>query len=108
MLIGIDVSLTAESTTGLPSYARSLVEALARIDGTNRSLLYPFVWHSFPQHYERAVCPRRRNFKRSRRWWPKPLVERLWRDPRVSKNRLVGRAPGVKIRRMRFDETGGA
>ncbi len=90
MLIGIDMSLTAEAKTGLPSYARSLVAALARQDTKNDYLLYPFVWHSFPPHYERAFCPRQRNFRLARRHMPKWLVEYLWEKPNVSKDWLIG------------------
>ncbi|MHC4514237.1 MAG: glycosyltransferase family 4 protein [Planctomycetota bacterium] len=95
MLIGIDMSLTAEAKTGLPSYARSLVAALARQDTRNDYLLYPFVWHSFPPHYERAFCPQQHNFRLARRRMPRWLVKYLWEKPNVSKDWLIGGDPDV-------------
>jgi len=95
MLIGIDMSLTAEAKTGLPSYARSLVAALARQDTRNDYLLYRYVWHSFPPHYEQAYCPPQRNFRVARRWMPKWLVEYLWEKPNVSKDWLIGAGAGA-------------
>ena len=95
MLIGIDMSLTAEAKTGLPSYARSLVAAMARVDKENQYLLYPFVWHSFPPHYQRAFCPRQSNFRLARRWVPKLVIEKLWKQPGMSKDWLIGGDPDV-------------
>jgi len=96
MLIGIDMSLTAEAKTGLQSYARSLVAALADVDKVNDYLIYRYVWHSFPPHYERAFCPRQRNFRVARRCVPKWLVEYLWKKPNVSKDWLIaGKDPDV-------------
>ena len=95
MLIGIDMSLTAEAKTGLPSYARSLVAAMARVDSENEYLLYPFVWHSFPPHYERAFCPRQSNFRLARRWVPKLVIKKLWKQPGISKDWLIGGDPDV-------------
>ncbi|MCA8956098.1 MAG: glycosyltransferase family 4 protein [Planctomycetes bacterium] len=95
MLIGIDMSLTAEKKTGLPSYARSLVAALARIDRTNRYLLYPFVWHSFPPNYRSAFCPRQRNFRQARRGVPAALIDYLWRHSKIDNDWLIGGDPDV-------------
>ncbi len=97
MLIGIDMSLTAEAKTGLPSYARSLVAALARQDTRNDYLLYRFVWHSFPPHFERAYCPPQRNFRVARRWMPKWLIEYLWEKPNVSKDWLIGAGADLDV-----------
>ena len=48
MRIGIDVSMTADAKTGLPSYGRSLVEAFARIDQRNEYWLYRVTQTAFP------------------------------------------------------------
>lgn len=90
MRIGIDMSLTAEAKTGLQSYARSLVAALAEIDKSNQYLIYRYVWHSYPPEYEKAFCPRQGNFKVAREWMPKWLVDWLWKKPNVSKDWLIG------------------
>jgi len=63
MQIGIDVAMTADKKTGLPSYTRSLVEALARVDAENEYLLYRVTWHSFPDNYRDAVLPKAPNFR---------------------------------------------
>jgi glycosyltransferase involved in cell wall biosynthesis len=93
MRIGIDVSMTADSKTGLPSYTRSLVEAMARVDRRNRYLLYRITWHSFPPNYEDAVLPRARNFRAVRGWTPRFWLERQWQ--RGDRERLLGPPPDV-------------
>ncbi len=93
MRIGIDVSMTADAKTGLPSYARSLVEALARIDQRNEYWLYPITWHSFPPNYRDAVRPRARNFKFVRGLMPRKMLERAWQ--RGDRVRLLGPPPDV-------------
>jgi len=95
MRIGIDVSLTATAKTGLPSYARSLVEAMARVDTQDEFLLYRYVWHSFPPDFENAVQPAARNFKAARRHWPKKLLTEWWHSGRVNRDWLVGPVPDV-------------
>lgn len=79
MEIGVDVSRTAEPKSGLHSYTRSLLEALARIDRVNRYRLHPFVPQCFPADYKRAFCPRRRNFSMYGGWSLRRRVEREWR-----------------------------
>ena len=93
MRIGIDVSMTAESKTGLPSYTRSLVEAMARVDQSNQFWLYRVTWHSFPPNYRDAVAPRARNFRVVAGHWPKPLLERWWQNG--NRKRLLGPPPDV-------------
>jgi glycosyltransferase involved in cell wall biosynthesis len=93
MRIGIDVSMTADSKTGLPSYTRSLVEALARVDQQNDYLLYPITWHSFPPNHGDAVLPRARNFRRVPRWMPRQWLEQIWH--RGDRKRLLGPPPDV-------------
>jgi glycosyltransferase involved in cell wall biosynthesis len=93
MRIGIDVSMTADAKTGLPSYARSLVEALARIDAHNEYLLYPITWHSFPLNHRDAVRPRARNFKVVCGRMPERLLRRAWE--RGDRERLLGPPPDV-------------
>lgn len=90
MRIGIDMSRTAETKTGLASYAESLVAGLARVDRTNRYVIYPYTWHCFVREHGRAFCPDAPNFVRSRRWLPRPLINHLWEGGRVSKDWLVG------------------
>ena len=93
MRIGIDVSMTADSKTGLPSYTRSLVEAMARVDQTNEYLLYPITWHSFPPNFRDSVLPRARNFRRVPRWMPRQWLEQFWH--RGDRRRLLGPPPDV-------------
>lgn len=95
MRIGIDVSLTATAKTGLPSYARSLVEAMARVDPTDQFLLYRYVWHSFPETFDDAVQPAARNFKAARRRIPNKLLAQWWHTGRVNRDWLVGPVPDV-------------
>jgi glycosyltransferase involved in cell wall biosynthesis len=90
MRIGIDMSRTAETKTGLGSYASSLVTALARIDRANRYLIHRYVWHCFPEDFTKAFCPRQRNFRIARRYWPPQWIRRWWQDPRRDKAWLVG------------------
>ena len=96
MLIGIDVSRTAETKTGLGSYAQSLVAAMARVDKTNEYLLYPFVWDCFPPNYEAAFCPQQANFKIARRRVPKRVIQRLWEKASAAdKGEIMGGEPDV-------------
>jgi glycosyltransferase involved in cell wall biosynthesis len=90
MRIGIDMSRTAETKTGLSSYAQSLVAALARVDRSNDYVVHPFTWHCFVRDYHLAYCPRQRNFRRARRWLPRRLVTWLWESGRADKDWLVG------------------
>lgn len=93
MRIGIDVAMTADSKTGLPSYTRSLVEAMARIDQRNEYWLYRITWHSFPPNYEEAVLPKARNFKAVCGGIPKAKLERRWH--REDRRKLLGPPPDV-------------
>jgi len=93
MRIGIDVSMTADSKTGLPSYTRSLVEAFARVDQANDYLLYPYTWHSLPPNHQDAVRPRARNFHRVAGRWPRRWLEREWHHG--DRKRLLGPPPDV-------------
>ncbi|MEO6595856.1 MAG: glycosyltransferase family 1 protein [Planctomycetota bacterium] len=95
MRIGIDVSMTADSKTGLPSYTRSLVEAMARVDQHNQFWLYPITWHSFPPNYEAAVLPKARNFRAVCGRWPKRWLERAWH--KNDRKRLLGPPPDVYL-----------
>ncbi|HEX5054293.1 MAG TPA: glycosyltransferase family 1 protein [Planctomycetota bacterium] len=93
MRIGIDVSMTADSKTGLPSYTRSLVEAMARVDQHNEYWLYPITWHSFPPNHDEAVLPDARNFRAVCGRWPRRWLERAWQ--RGDRKRLLGPPPDV-------------
>jgi glycosyltransferase involved in cell wall biosynthesis len=93
MRIGIDVSMTADSKTGLPSYARSLVEAMARVDREDEFWLYPITWHSFPLNWREAVHPRARNFKTVCGHWPPRRLLRAWQ--RGDRKQLLGPPPDV-------------
>ncbi len=90
MRIGIDMSRTAETKTGLASYAESLVAGLARVDQTNKYVVYPYTWHCFVRDHHRAFCPKASNFVRSRRWLPRKLVAHWWETGKVNKDWLVG------------------
>ncbi len=93
MRIGIDVAMTADAKTGLPSYTRSLVEAMARIDQRNEYWLYRITWHSFPPNYEDAVLPKAANFRAVCAAIPKAKLERRWH--REDRRKLLGPAPDV-------------
>ncbi|MBX3462910.1 MAG: glycosyltransferase family 4 protein [Planctomycetes bacterium] len=93
MRIGIDVSMTADSKTGLPSYTRSLVEALARVDPRNEYWLYPITWHSLPPNHRDSVLPKARNFHRVCGRWPKRWLDRRWQQG--DRKRLLGPPPDV-------------
>ncbi len=93
MRIGIDVAMTADSKTGLPSYTRSLVEAFARIDQRNEYELYRITWHSFPPNYEQAVMPKAPNFRAVCGRIPRPKLERRWHTE--DRRRLLGPPPDV-------------
>lgn len=95
MRIGIDMSRTAETKTGLASYAESLVAGLARVDQRNRYVIHPYTWHCFVRDYHRAFCPRAANFARSRAWLPRRLVTHLWERGKVNKDWLVGEPADV-------------
>ncbi len=90
MRIGIDTSRTAETKTGLGSYACSLLDALARIDPVHEYVLHPFTWHCFVDRYDLAHCPKAPNFRRARWWLPRRWVVRWWRENRKDKDWLVG------------------
>lgn len=93
MRIGIDVAMTADSKTGLPSYTRSLVEALARVDQRNEYLLYRITWHSFPPNHEAAVLPKAPNFRAVCGGIPRAKLERRWH--REDRRKLLGPPPDV-------------
>jgi len=95
VLIAIDVTRTAETKTGLGSYGRSLVGAMARLDTGNRYLLHPFVHELLPADHRRAFCPRQTNFRLARRWMPRSLVAWLWKKPWARRDWLVGGNPDV-------------
>ncbi|MBL9077499.1 MAG: glycosyltransferase family 4 protein [Planctomycetes bacterium] len=96
MRIGIDVSMTADSKTGLPSYTRSLVEALARVDRHNEYLLYPITWHSLPPNHRESVLPKAANFRRVCGRWPQRWLDRRWQQSdRAGRQRLLGPPPDV-------------
>jgi glycosyltransferase involved in cell wall biosynthesis len=61
--IGIDISRTIGESTGVGSYAASLVTALAEIDRTNEYLLYPYFWECFPPAFRSARAPSQSNFR---------------------------------------------
>src|SRR5438093_826281 len=88
--VGIDTSRTAETKTGLGSYAESLLPALARIDGVNDYVLHPFTWQCFHERYDRALCPKVPNFRNARWWLPRWLVVRWWKQGAKHKDWLVG------------------
>ncbi|MBL8728480.1 MAG: glycosyltransferase family 4 protein [Planctomycetes bacterium] len=85
--------MTADSKTGLPSYTRSLVEAMARVDHENRYTLYPITWHSLPPNHRDAVMPRARNFRRAGGWRPRRWLEHEWHHG--DRRRLLGPPPDV-------------
>ncbi|HLQ38259.1 MAG TPA: glycosyltransferase family 1 protein [Planctomycetota bacterium] len=86
---------TAETKTGLGSYGRSLVAAMARLDTANRYLLHPFVQELLPADHRRAFCPQQPNFRVARWWVPGSVIAYLWKQPWVSRDRLVGGNPDV-------------
>ncbi|MBZ5555663.1 MAG: glycosyltransferase [Acidobacteriia bacterium] len=61
--IGIDISRTIGESTGVGSYAASLVNALAEIDRTSEYLLYPYFWECFPPAFRSARAPSPSNFR---------------------------------------------
>ena len=61
--IGIDISRTIGESTGVGSYAASLVDALAAIDRSNEYLLYPYFWECFPPAFRSARAPSQSNFR---------------------------------------------
>lgn len=90
--------MTADSRTGLPSYTRSLVEAMVRVDQEDEFTLYPITWHSLPPNHRDAVLPRARNVRRATDRWPLRLfarrqIEREWH--RGDRKRLLGPPPDV-------------
>lgn len=93
MRIGIDVAMTADSKTGLPSYTRSLVEAFARVDQHNTYELYRITWHSFPSNYEQAVLPKAPNFRAVCGGIPRRRLERRWHTE--DRRKLLGPPPDV-------------
>lgn len=93
MRIGIDVAMTADSKTGLPSYTRSLVEALARVDRRNEYWLYRITWHSFPPNYEDAVLPDAPNFHAVCARVPRRRLEHRWHTE--DRRKLLGPPPDV-------------
>lgn len=95
MLIGIDVTRTAEPKTGLGSYGRSLLAAMAQADGSNRYLLHPFVHEQLPADHRLAFCPDRPNFRVARKWVPASVIAWLWNKPWINRDWLVGGDPDV-------------
>jgi glycosyltransferase involved in cell wall biosynthesis len=61
--IGIDISRTIGESTGVGSYAASLVDALAEIDRANEYLLYPYFFECFPPEFRSARAPSHSNFR---------------------------------------------
>ncbi len=94
MRIGIDVSRTAEPKTGLHSYARSLLEALARIDRDNQYDLHPLVTQCVPARPAGAFRPRQGNFRLLGRWLPTRVLLRRW-AAHPDRERFFGDDPDV-------------
>lgn len=95
MRIGIDMSRTTATKTGLSSYAHSLVAGLARIDTVNEYLLYPFGWYYLPEEFRSTFCPDQKNFRLSRARMPKPLVRYLFNHSKIDNDWLIGGDPDV-------------
>ncbi|MBI3490806.1 MAG: glycosyltransferase [Acidobacteria bacterium] len=76
--VGIDISRTIGESTGVGSYAASLVDALADIDHTNQYLLYPYFWECFPPAFRSARVPSQPNFRLWTRDAPLEKIRRRW------------------------------
>ncbi|MBI3399925.1 MAG: glycosyltransferase [Acidobacteria bacterium] len=85
--IGIDISRTIGESTGVGSYASSLVAALAAIDRTNDYLLYPYFWECFPPAFRSARVPSQSNF---RLWTQDASLEKVRR-------RWLAQTPDVAV-----------
>lgn len=81
MIIGFDLSQTAENKTGCGFFADQLIRALAKIDNNNRYILYPTFYGYRNRKYSKATCPSNNNmtlwptdlsWSELNRWWDKP------------------------------------
>ncbi len=61
--IGIDISRTLGQPGGVGWFVDRFVRALARIETTDRFILYPFFWFCHPPDYRNAFRPKKRNFR---------------------------------------------
>jgi glycosyltransferase involved in cell wall biosynthesis len=95
MRIGIDVSMTADAKTGLPSYGRSLVEAFARIDQRNEYWLYRVTQTAFPAQLDLAVAPKASNFKTVLGHLSRRKLERRWHTE--NRKELLGAPPDIYL-----------
>ncbi|MSR39784.1 MAG: glycosyltransferase family 1 protein [Planctomycetes bacterium] len=95
MRIGIDVSMTADAKTGLPSYGRSLVEGFARIDQQNEYWLYRVTWSAFPAKLDAAVAPRKGNFKTVLGNIARKKLARRWHNE--NRKTLLGPPPDIYL-----------
>jgi glycosyltransferase involved in cell wall biosynthesis len=89
MKIGIDISLTIGEKAGVGYYTANLVDALAKIDGTNRYLLYPFFYHIYHPGFKTAVAPPGKNFHLLYEKIPKKIIDRLW-NSRIPRKWILG------------------
>lgn len=62
MRIGININHAIGEKTGIGRYAQELVKGLARVDRTNKYLLYSYFWHRFPPYSKAPWLPRQDNF----------------------------------------------
>ena len=109
MLIGVDISRTAEQESGLHSYAKSLVQAMARLDQAmarldqaNEYLLHPFVSKFFPSNYKKAYCPPQRNFAHARQCADQIITVSHHAKAESSQKPGDARRLGAKIARVGF------
>ena len=89
MKIGIDISLTVGEKAGVGYYTANLVDALAKIDRTNKYLLYPFFYHIYHPEFKTAIAPCRKNFHLHGKKIPKKIIDRLWHS-RVPRKWILG------------------
>ena len=90
MRIGIDISLTVGEKAGVGYYTANLVDALAKIDGTNQYCLYPFFYHSYHPDFKTAVAPSQKNFRLYGERVPKKIIDLVWHSP-VPKKWVLGK-----------------
>lgn len=78
MRIGIGAGLVAGQKVGVAVYADELIRNLAKLDGQNEYIIFPFNSYSFLENFDDYRVPGRRNFERVWSGRSKEIVKRLW------------------------------
>ncbi len=87
---GIDISRSVGESTGVGSYAKSLVEGLARVDREADYVCYGMFCECFPRDWRKAPVPKAPHVRLQRSWLPGGYVRRRWQSFPLHRDALLG------------------